>query len=70
MTAITPEQFQRLLAELGLTQSSAAEFLGVDERTMRRWIAGDYTARKSAVKLLRLMYIKGYSPQTVDALTE
>lgn len=70
MTTMTPEQLKQLLDLLGMhTQSSAAEFLGVDERTLRRWMAGDFAVPASAAKLLRLMYIKGLSPRMVNQLT-
>ena len=36
-----PEYFRELVESTGLTQKKIAETLGVDERTIRRWLAGD-----------------------------
>ena len=42
-----------LLASTGLTRSDAAEMLGVDIRTVRRWLAGSRPTPKVAVERLR-----------------
>ena len=38
---MTPKQLDQLLTKNGLSQSEAARQIGVDARTMRRYIAGD-----------------------------
>ncbi|MGV0954565.1 MAG: helix-turn-helix domain-containing protein [Fluviibacter sp.] len=38
---IDPEYFRDLIARAGLTQVDAARRIGVDPRTMRRYLAGD-----------------------------
>jgi hypothetical protein len=55
VAAISPAEYERLLAALGLNQSSGARFLGVSDRTSRRYVAGEAEVPASAVKLLRLM---------------
>ena len=52
---MTPAQYKAAIKALGLSQRAAGKFLGVDERTSRRWIAGDAQVPESAAKLLRLM---------------
>jgi DNA-binding transcriptional regulator YiaG len=52
---MTPHQLQRAIDRLGLSQRGAARFLGVDERTMRKWIAGNARTPEAVAKLLRLM---------------
>lgn len=52
---MTPKQYAEAISRLGLSQRAAAKFLGVDERTSRKWIAGDSRIPESAAKLLRLM---------------
>lgn len=52
---MTPNQYRAALEKLGLSQRGAAIFLGVDERTSRRWIAGDASIPKSVELILRLM---------------
>jgi DNA-binding transcriptional regulator YiaG len=52
---LTPRQLQHAIDQLGLSQRAAARFLGIDERTMRKWIAGKARVPESAAKLLRLM---------------
>lgn len=36
-----PEYFGELVESTGLTQKKIAEILGVDERTIRRWLSGE-----------------------------
>lgn len=38
---MTPKQLQRFLDEHGLSQRGAAREIGIGERTMRRYIAGE-----------------------------
>lgn len=52
---MTPEQLRTILDRLGLTQTRAAHFLDVDDRTVRRWIAGDVVIPRPVELLLRLM---------------
>jgi len=42
-----------LLASTGLTRTDAAEMLGVDIRTVRRWLAGTRATPKAAVERIR-----------------
>ena len=55
VAAISPAEYERLLAALGLNQSSGARFLGISDRTSRRYVAGEAEVPAAAVKLLRLM---------------
>lgn len=52
---MTPKQYIEAIDKLGLSQRSAGKFLGVDERTSRRWVAGESAIPESVAKLLRLM---------------
>jgi DNA-binding transcriptional regulator YiaG len=52
---MTPKQLQHAIDQLGLSQRKAARFLEVDERTMRKWIAGGARFPGANAKLLRLM---------------
>jgi DNA-binding transcriptional regulator YiaG len=51
---MTPIQFRNALRRLDCTISRAARLLGADERTARRWAAGDRGMPEAAAKLLRL----------------
>lgn len=62
---MTPKQYAEAIARLDLSQRSAAKFLGIDERTSRKWIAGDARIPESAAKLLRLMVKLGLKPEDV-----
>jgi len=55
VAAISPAEYERLLAALGLNQSSGARFLGISDRTSRRYVAGEAEVPAASVKLLRLM---------------
>lgn len=48
---MTPDELRAELKRLGLTQNGAARFLDVQERTVRRWAAGDQPVPR-AVELL------------------
>jgi hypothetical protein len=52
---MTADQYRSALKRVGLSQRGAGVFLGVDERTSRRWAAGDAAVPESVAKLLRLM---------------
>jgi DNA-binding transcriptional regulator YiaG len=62
---MTPTQYAAAIEKLGLSQRSAGQFLGVDERQSRRWIAGDARIPESVAKLLRLMIKLGLDPKDV-----
>lgn len=40
-TAMTSKQLQTLLDKVGLSQRAAAKALGINDRSMRRYCAGD-----------------------------
>lgn len=44
--AMTPDQLRAELERLGLSQVGAANALGIDPRTMRRYLAGDLKITK------------------------
>ena len=52
---MTPTDFRRTLDSLGLSQTGASRVLGVSDRHVRRWIAGDTNVPEPVAKLLRLM---------------
>jgi hypothetical protein len=60
MTAL---QYRAALERLGLSQRAAGPFLGVDERTSRRWAADG--PPESVAKLLRLMVKLNLTPADV-----
>ena len=62
---MTPKQYAEAIERLGLSQRGAGKFLGVDERTSRKWIAGDARIPESAAKLLRLMLRLKLKPDDV-----
>jgi DNA-binding transcriptional regulator YiaG len=52
---MTPADLRAALARLGLTQAGAAHLLGVDARTMRRWLAGTREMPEPARRLLVML---------------
>lgn len=62
---MTPKQYADAIDRLGLSQRAAGRFLGADERTSRRWIAGDSAVPESVAKLLRLMIRLKIKPEDV-----
>ena len=58
---MTSAEFSDLLAKLGLSQVSGARWLGVGDRTVRRWVfKGDVP--DAVVMLLKLMISERISP--------
>ncbi len=51
---MSPQQFRHALRHLGWTQVQAATRLGVNPRTVRRWVAGDSRIPESVTLLLQL----------------
>jgi DNA-binding transcriptional regulator YiaG len=62
---MTPTQYANAIARLGLSQRKAGTFLGVDERTSRKWIAGNHKIPEAVGKLLRLMIRLKIKPEEV-----
>jgi hypothetical protein len=50
---MTPNQLRSALAQLGLSQRAAARLLDIDERTMRKYVAGDLAIPEMLVWALR-----------------
>lgn len=52
---MTPTQLKRLLASAELSQRAAAKEIGVNERTMRKYISGEATIPRTVE--LALLYV-------------
>jgi DNA-binding transcriptional regulator YiaG len=52
------EKMARLIAKLGMSRLQIADYLGVTERTVYRWIAGDTQPPKMAFIALELLQKK------------
>jgi hypothetical protein len=63
---MTPTEYRDALKSLGLTQSGAGPFLGVDPVTSRRWASGKAAVPGSVSKLLRLMVVMKLTPEKVE----
>lgn len=63
---MTPTQFRKALERLGLSQVAAARFLGIGDRTSRRWASGDVEVPRAVAILLRLMISHSISPAEVE----
>lgn len=63
---MTANQYRTAIEKLGLSQRGAAAFLGVDERTSRRWALDEIPVPDSVAKLLRLMVRLKLKPEDVD----
>ena len=50
---MSPQQFRDALRRLRLSQVQAAKRLSVNERTVRRWVAGDSRIPESVALLLQ-----------------
>jgi hypothetical protein len=50
---MTPKQLRAALASIGLSQRAAARLLDIDERTMRKYVAGDLVVPEMLVWAMR-----------------
>ena len=50
---MTPKELRESLERLGISQLTAARWLAVDPRTVRRWIAGDRKMPEMAGELVK-----------------
>lgn len=63
---MTPNQLQAALDHLGSSQRNAGRWLGVGERQVRRWIAGDSAIPEPVAILLRLMVAHNISLESAS----
>lgn len=55
MEAMTPAQFRAALKKLDISQVKIADALGIDQRTARRYAAGDADIPEPVAIILRLL---------------
>jgi DNA-binding transcriptional regulator YiaG len=61
-------EFNRILGRLDLSLLAAAELLGVNDRTLRRWPSGAYPITPPAARFLCFLARTGRSPAGVMKL--
>jgi DNA-binding transcriptional regulator YiaG len=64
---MTDADLRAVLGRLELSQTGAARLLGVDARTMRRWVAGE---REISPPAARLLYLLEHAPGTLTIALE
>jgi transcriptional regulator with XRE-family HTH domain len=62
---MTPNQYRAAIKKLGLSQRQAGSFLGVDERTSRRYASGEVDIPHATALLLQLMVRLELTPEGV-----
>lgn len=67
---MTPEQIEAALKQLGLSPKAAGHLFRHDERTMRRWIAGDRGIPQGIAILLQLLLAGKITAADVEAACE
>lgn len=65
---MTANQFRSALSRLDLTQVGAARLFRVDERTSRKWAAGDRSVPAPVQILLRLMLSGKLTAADIEAV--
>jgi DNA-binding transcriptional regulator YiaG len=63
---VTPIEFRAAIAALGMSQGSAAEFLGVSLRSVHGWARGDYPVPETVAKLIGLMVDRKIAPDDLQ----
>jgi DNA-binding transcriptional regulator YiaG len=56
---MTPKELRKALEALEISQITAARWLSVDPRTVRRWLAGDRKVPGMAVEMIRTWIAEG-----------
>lgn len=67
---MTGAEYQKMIDAFGLTQVDSATMLGVNGRTVRRWVADDVPIPASAAIVLRLMKKYKIDPDTINKVGE
>jgi plasmid maintenance system antidote protein VapI len=62
---MSASQLERIIEMMGITQSAAGRFLGVSERTIRRFLAGSSAVPASVALLLRCMVAHHEQPTVI-----
>jgi len=60
---MSPKAYERAMEQLGLNQAQAGRWLGVSERTSRRYVAGEAEIPPAQVLLLRTYADLGLTPR-------
>jgi hypothetical protein len=63
---MTKAEYRRAIEALGLNQVQAGKFLGISDRTSRRWAAGTRPVFPTVEILLRYMLRRRISPKAVN----
>jgi len=58
---MTSDEYREIIEKLGLTKGAAAQLLGVDDRTSRRWACGERDIPPPAERFLRYLIATGRS---------
>lgn len=56
---MTAQQYRDAVAALGMTQVDAAQLLGVDARTSRRWALAERDVPEPVARFLRYLIARG-----------
>jgi DNA-binding transcriptional regulator YiaG len=59
---LSPKAYRSIIEFLGMSQVGAGRYLGVSDRTARRFVSGDAEIPASAVLLLRSLIAHGDKP--------
>ena len=62
------DELQEAIDRLGMSQVGAARFLGHNDSTVRRWIAGKFPIPHTVAMLLRVMVRYRLTPDNVLSL--
>jgi len=58
---MTPAEFEAIRVSLGLSHTRIAKLLGTQQRTTRKWSAGEQDVQRSAAMFLRYLHQTGES---------
>ena len=59
---MSPREYKKIIAQLGMTQAASARFLGRSERTVHRYVAGEVSVHAAEVLLLRALVEHNVTP--------
>jgi hypothetical protein len=63
---MTPAEFRKAIAQVGLSQQDAGVWFGRSPRTGQRWASGEYAVPAYVARFLRFMIWAHLTPAEVD----
>ncbi len=68
MDPLTPDEYRRLLAEVGYSQERFAVLVGANKRTGQKWALGEARIPGAAALILRLLVLRPEIKSVIEGM--